>query len=776
VSHRRFETGVTGEECSVSSDRSDVTAANSASTTGAGFGGTTDWAVVVRLVLIILVVVAGAQMFSRLEAVIGLVLMAAALAAITSPVTRRLSTRIGRGGAIGVTAIVTLVVAAVIGVMLFRDLAAQLDRLSGELVDRIDSLEPGSLPERLATASGIERALDSTLDSTAPVVLTGADDVAGVGRRIFDTFFVVILAAFFQSGAPAALDWLASRWQRERRGDVRRLVADIERRGVGYARRSLMLAGGVALAVGLTCVAVDMPGRVVLATWAGVWSLVPFIGWAIGLLPLLVAGSIAGPVEFAALGAVSVAVVVVGTWRRRRLEARTIRLGLTPAALAIALGASVGGVGGAVVAFVAISMLAAAFSSSEERPPVAEAELIDMSAVERAPAIVPATSSHDAEAVPVSHRPATALLRTSGAGVVVAPGWRGVLAVGLATLGGLLLWMLGSKVGPAAIWVLIAVLVSVALDRPISWLMRRLHVPRGAAVAVVVLIGTAVVVGVAWVGAAGTGETSTEFTRSLPQVVEDLETAPLIGGWLEDRDAAVWLDEQMNDLPQRVSATTDVAEWLPTAGARVLDLFWVALLIVVFMVDGGRVVHAVERQVPARHRRQVQRLTGVSYRALAGYAGGAALLATINATVVLTVALALGIALAPVLAVWAFIWNFVPQIGGFMGGVPLVLFALAAGPLRALAAGLIFLMYQLVENHVLQPTIIGDAIDVPPWVTLLAAVVGATAAGVVGAMVLTPMVGVLRMMHREIGRDDFPGRTVAAHAGDGSAVEALDQA
>jgi predicted PurR-regulated permease PerM len=755
----------------VPSDLRDDTATSAASTTGDVGGGTTDWPVVVRLVLIVLVVVAGTQMFNRLEAVVGLVLMAAALAAITSPVTRRLDTRIGRGGAIAVTAITTLIIAAVIGVMLFRDLAAQLDRLSGELVDRIDLLEPGSLPERLATSSGVGRALESTLDNTAPVVLTGADDAAGIGRRIFDTFFVVILAAFFQSGAPAALDWLAARWQRERRGDVRRLVADIERRGVGYARRSLLLAGGVALAVGLTCVAVGMPGRVVLAAWAGVWSLVPFVGWVIGLLPVLVAGSIAGPVEFAALGAASVAVVAVGTWRRRRLEARTIRLGLTPSALAIALGASMGGVGGAVVAFVAISMLAAAFSSTEERPRVAEAELFDPSALEPRPATALATKSHGVdvvERVPVSHRPATALLRTSGAGVVVAPGWRGVLAVGLATLGGLLLWTLGSKIGPAAIWLLIAVLVSVALDRPISWLMLRLHIPRGAAVAIVVLIGTAAVVGIGWAGVSGTGETSTEFTRELPQVVEDLETAPLVGGWLEDRNAAVWLDEQMNDLPQRVSATTDVSQWLPTAGARVLDLFWIALLIVVFMVDGGRVVHAAERQVPARHRRQVQRLTGVSYRALAGYAGGAALLATINATVVLTVALAMGVALAPVLAVWAFIWNFVPQIGGFMGGVPLVLFALAAGPLRALAAGLIFLTYQLIENHLLQPTIIGDAIDVPPWVTLLAAVVGGTAAGVVGAMVLTPMVGVLRMMHREIGRDDFPGRAAAAHAGDGA--------
>ena len=164
--------------------------------------------------------------------------------------------------------------------------------------------------------------------------------------------------------------------------------------------------------------------------------------------------------------------------------------------------------------------------------------------------------------------------------------------------------------------------------------------------------------------------------------------------------------------------------------------------------------------MPARHRRQYARITAATGTALAGYAAGSALVAGINATVVFSIAVVLGVGMAPILATWAFLWNFVPQIGGFMGGLPLVLFAFVAGPVRGLFAAVIYIVYQFIENHVIQPSVIGAAIDVAPWGTLVAALVGAAAAGVIGAVVITPLVGVVRVIRRELAREDFPGATV----------------
>jgi predicted PurR-regulated permease PerM len=259
-------------------------------------------------------------------------------------------------------------------------------------------------------------------------------------------------------------------------------------------------------------------------------------------------------------------------------------------------------------------------------------------------------------------------------------------------------------------------------------------------------------------GADDGARATTTLTERLPSIVADLEDAPVIGGWLADHEASVWVEDQMEDLPQRVR-TGRPADWMPFLGDRILDLFWILVLSVALLVDGPRLVSGATGLVPARQRRQTNRLIAAAGVALGGYAAGAALVASINAFVIFGIAVVLGLGVAPALALWGFLWNFVPQIGGFVGGLPLVVFALVLGPLQGLFAGLAFTAYQFLENNLIQPAVVGAAIDIPPWGTLLAAVAGGAAAGVVGAIVLTPLVGVILVIRRELASDDFPGAT-----------------
>jgi predicted PurR-regulated permease PerM len=346
-------------------------------------------------------------------------------------------------------------------------------------------------------------------------------------------------------------------------------------------------------------------------------------------------------------------------------------------------------------------------------------------------------------------------------GLTIPIGWRGAIVAAAMLGSGVLIWKLLQRTNPAIAWLLIGGFVAVALSRPIALLERRTRLSRQAAAAL--LLGTiaAILLLVTVAGVDDGARATTTVTERLPQVVADLEDTRIIGPWLRERDASVWIDEQMNDIPQRLERAQP-EQWLPTVGARLVDLFWTALFAMALLIDGPRLLEAIRRRVPARHRRQYMRITAATGTALAGYAAGAALVASLNATVVFTIAIVLGVGLAPILAVWAFVWNFVPQIGGFMGGVPLILFALVAGPMRGLIAGLLYFGYQFVENHLIQPAVIGAAIDVAPWGTLIAALVGGAAAGVIGAVVITPLVGVIRVIRSELAREDFPGTVVRA--------------
>ena len=109
----------------------------------------------------------------------------------------------------------------------------------------------------------------------------------------------------------------------------------------------------------------------------------------------------------------------------------------------------------------------------------------------------------------------------------------------------------------------------------------------------------------------------------------------------------------------------------------------------------------------------------------------------------------LGIPLAPLAAMWAMLTDLIPQVGGFLGGSFLVLLAVTQGVTPAIIAGVAFVVYMNLENHVIQPAIVGRSVDLTPPTTMVAAFVGGAIAGIPGALVATPFVGAAKAVYLE---------------------------
>ncbi len=689
---------------------------------------------VAAVVLGLLVVIVTALFASRLGDVAGLLLAAAAMSVTTLPMLRTLRARIGQAAALVTTALTTIAVCLTLAFVALRDLSARTTQVADLLQRRLDELPQDSLIGRMVRATRLDTGMVQWLDDLPSRVVVGADGGGQLATQIFLFMTVVILATFLQASGKPIVDWLVARWPREDDDAGQRRIAhlladDIECRGFGFFRRVLVVSAACALLVGGVGAAIGLPGAVALGIWVGVWSVVPVVGKFVALVPvtLLVAldqRAVTVVVVAASLGGLAFAHLARQRWVEPRL-----RMSVAPYTVAVALGVAIGGIGGSAVALATMSVVMAVLTS-EHRPGAPEWWR------------VPADRTWEL------------------GGMVLPSGWRLVALAAGAAAAGVGVWVLLVGLGRAVVWVLVAGFVAIAISRPVGWLSRRTRLPRRAACDLVCLTIGLVIVAAALTGADDGARATTTLTERLPSIVADLEDAPVIGGWLSDRDASVWVEQQMEDLPQRVR-TGRPADWMPFLGDRVLDLFWITVLSVALLVDGPRLVAGATGLVPVRHRRQWTRLLGAAGVALGGYAAGAALVASINAAVIFVIAVVLGLGVAPALALWGFLWNLVPQIGGFVGGLPLIVFALVLGPLQGLFAGVAFVTYQFIENHLIQPAVIGAAIDIPPWGTLLAAVAGGAAAGVVGAIVLTPMVGVVIVIRNELARDDFPGATVA---------------
>lgn len=292
----------------------------------------------------------------------------------------------------------------------------------------------------------------------------------------------------------------------------------------------------------------------------------------------------------------------------------------------------------------------------------------------------------------------------------------------------------------------VGLVLGVALSPLVSAVQRRRDVRRSTAALVVgggLVLFLAVVV--LLVGPPAVRQ-ARSFSRELPATVEELYSWPVVGARLEEADVAEDVSRAIDDLPARFDDET-----LADLGERILGgaLSTVVVLITALgvLVDGEAMVRRVRSIVPPSRRPQADEVGQIVYHSFGSYFAGSLLVAVLNGLVILTTGLVLGVPLAPVAGLWAMLTNFIPQIGGFLGGSFFVLLALTDSPLTALISAAVFLGYQQFENNVVQPAVVGSAVNLTPPATMLAALVGGAAAGVPGALVATPLMGAAKALY-----------------------------
>jgi predicted PurR-regulated permease PerM len=236
------------------------------------------------------------------------------------------------------------------------------------------------------------------------------------------------------------------------------------------------------------------------------------------------------------------------------------------------------------------------------------------------------------------------------------------------------------------------------------------------------------------------------FSDELPTTLDELEQLPLIGRWLRGNEFADRAQEWIRSLPEEFTDER-IAE---TASTLVSGLASVAIVVVVtlaVLIDGDYIVARFRRLLPHRQRERADEIGRVMYTTLGRYFGGSITVAVLMGLFVLTVGLILSVPLAPLAAIWAMLTDLIPQVGGFLGGSFFVLLAVTESPLTAVIAGGLFVLYMNIENHVIQPAIVGRSVDLLAPTTMVAAFVGGAIAGIPGALVATPLVGATKAIY-----------------------------
>ena len=289
----------------------------------------------------------------------------------------------------------------------------------------------------------------------------------------------------------------------------------------------------------------------------------------------------------------------------------------------------------------------------------------------------------------------------------------------------------------------LGVLIALALDSVVNALTRRLHFRRG-----VIVVGVAAAIAglaalVVIVLAPRAVAEAQQFSEQFPETVGELERLPLVGGWIEDQDLVRRAEELVADLPEQFTDER-LEESARSLLSGVVSVAIVGIVAVAVLVDGENLAARFRRLLGPQRRAQADEVGRVLYDTLGRYVGGSLTVAGMMGLFVLAVGLVLGVPLAPLAAVWAMLTDLIPQIGGALGGVVFVALALTESVPTAIIAGGLFVAYMTIENHVIQPAVIGRSVDLTPPTTMVAALIGGAVAGIPGALIATPLVGAIK--------------------------------
>lgn len=325
--------------------------------------------------------------------------------------------------------------------------------------------------------------------------------------------------------------------------------------------------------------------------------------------------------------------------------------------------------------------------------------------------------------------------------VSAALGWRFLIVMATLYVIGIVVSYLAPLVVPVSIALLLAALLAPA----VSFLARH-RLPRALAT-VLILVGALVVLGgmltfVVITFINGLPGLRTQLSASIDDITSWLTTGPLhlseaqLDGYRNDLAAAL-NPRQKGFTAGALTTATTISE---TLAQSVLVLF----TLIFFLYDGARIWRFFLRAAPLRLRTRIDLAGRRSQTALVSYVRATIAVAVVDALGIGIGLAILGIPLAVSLAALVFLGAFVPVIGAVLAGGIAVLVALVAkGLFPALVVlGIVIGVMQL-ESHVLQPLLLGRAVNLHPLAVVLAISAGLLAAGIVGALLAVPLLAVL---------------------------------
>lgn len=331
------------------------------------------------------------------------------------------------------------------------------------------------------------------------------------------------------------------------------------------------------------------------------------------------------------------------------------------------------------------------------------------------------------------------------------PSTRTVVRIVLTVVGILLLLYAAFLVRAILVLVLIAAFLAIGLD-PAVRRLEKLGLSRGLSVTAIFLAALLFIVGFALAVVPPLVSQIASFATDLPDYVQDVANSnPRIQEFVQENDISTKLKDAVGQVPTVIGSS--FGSVLGIAGSVLAALFnglTVLVLTIYFLLSLSRIRAGSMKLVPKSKRERANELMDPILEKIGGYIAGQIIVGVIAGVISFIFLGLAGVPFPVALALWVALAALIPLVGATIGAIPAVIVAFFSSTGLGIATLVFFLVYQQVENYIIAPRVMTKAVDVSPAAVLLAALIGGSLLGFVGALMAIPAAASLKLITQEI--------------------------
>jgi predicted PurR-regulated permease PerM len=301
-----------------------------------------------------------------------------------------------------------------------------------------------------------------------------------------------------------------------------------------------------------------------------------------------------------------------------------------------------------------------------------------------------------------------------------------------------------------AVLLFISLFLAVALGPAVDFFHRR-KLPRAASILLVYLLGILAVFLVGLLVVPPIVSQVQEVARKAPQYIRDIRNNKTLREYDDKYKITQKLEQQASKLPSVLGTAAGTLQSV-TVGVFSAAVKLIAVLSLTFflLLDGQRLTTFLFGVMRPDREERFRGLATQVYGAVAGYVAGNLIISVLAGLVTYATLELLGVPFAVPLAVLVAFLDLIPLVGATIGAVVVGLVTLFVDfPTATIVWVIVAVVYQQAENHIVQPIVYRQTVDVRPLVVIVSILIGAALLGVLGALVAIPVAATVQIVLRD---------------------------